>query len=212
MGEVNLYAKLMKMRVALQKCDIKKSGYNDFKKFKYYELSDFLPECTKIAADNNILFLYQLGKEEAMLSMIDCENPDNRILFQFPLAEVDIQGANKMQNIGGLTTYTRRYLYMIAFEISENDEYDPNENNVPEQKKQKDPTPEQQKQIDNIANQKIDLTKVHIIQKELLRTGVSVDAICERYKVAELTEITEGLFIRVMDALKKTSDLVKGDK
>jgi hypothetical protein len=212
MGDINLYAKLMKMRVELQKCDIKKTGYNDFKKFKYYELSDFLPECTKIAADNNLLFLYQLEKEEAVLSMIDCENPDNRILFHFPLAEVDIQGANKMQNIGGLTTYTRRYLYMIAFEISENDEFEPNENNTTDQKKQDKPTAEQQKQINEIAKQKIDQAKIHTIQKELLRTGVTADAICERYKVAELSDITEELFGRVMKALIGTPSLAKGDK
>ena len=212
MGDTNLYTKLMKMRVELQKEDIKKTGENKFSNFMYYELADFLPQCNKIAANNNVVFLYQLEKEQATLTLFNCENLEEKIMFTLPLAELSIKGANGIQNIGGLATYTRRYLYLIAFEISESDEFDPNENNVPEQKKQKDPTPEQQKQIDNIANQKIDLTKVHIIQKELLRTGVSVDAICERYKVAELTEITEGLFIRVMDALKKTSDLVKGDK
>jgi hypothetical protein len=212
MGDINLYSKLMNMRVELQKEDIKKTGENKFSNFTYYELADFLPQCNRIAANNNTVFLYQLEKEQATLTLINCENADEKIIFYLPLAELSIKGANGIQNIGGLATYTRRYLYLIAFEISESDEFDPNENGSPKQEKQDKPTDEQQKQIDEIAKKKIPQAKVHVIQKELLRTGVSANAICDRYKVADLSDITEGLFQRVMEALNKTPDIVKGDQ
>ena len=58
-----------------------------------------------------------------------------------PIAELTLKGANAIQNVGGLTTYTRRYLYMIAFEIAENDEFDPNQqvpDKVQEEEKKKE--------------------------------------------------------------------------
>lgn len=59
-------------------------------------------------------------------------------------------------------------------------------------------------EVKKIGNQKIPQIKVHALQKELLRTGVSVDSVCERYKVEELADLTEFMFIKAMNGLKKT--------
>lgn len=57
---------------------------------------------------------------------------------------------------------------------------------------------------EEIATQKIDQTKIAVIAKELERTGVAEKAICTRYKIAKIEDITEELFIRVIGALKNT--------
>ncbi|WP_313132603.1 ERF family protein [Anaerocolumna sp.] len=59
-----------------------------------------------------------------------------------------------------------------------------------------------------VAKQKIGQAKLAAIQKELDRTGISAKAVCarEEYDIASLEDITEALFPRVMNALKKTSD------
>lgn len=57
---------------------------------------------------------------------------------------------------------------------------------------------------EKIAKQKIGSVKVTVIKNELARTGINEKAICDRYKVAELEDITEELFPRVVNALKKT--------
>jgi hypothetical protein len=57
---------------------------------------------------------------------------------------------------------------------------------------------------ERIAKQKIGQAKVIVIKKELERTGVSEKAICSRYKVSTLGDITEELFPRVVNALQKT--------
>lgn len=56
----------------------------------------------------------------------------------------------------------------------------------------------------DVANQKIGQAKINTIRKELERTGVNEMAICKRYKVETLENITEELFIKVMNALAKT--------
>jgi hypothetical protein len=40
------------------------------------------------------------------------------------MKELDIKGANAMQSLGGIETYQRRYLYMSALDITENDMFD----------------------------------------------------------------------------------------
>lgn len=44
--------------------------------------------------------------------------------IECPVADLDLKGANKMQMLGGIQTYARRYLYMAMFDITENDAFD----------------------------------------------------------------------------------------
>lgn len=71
-------------------------------------------------------------------------------------------------------------------------------NNVPKTESEMNAAQQQ------IAGQKIGQVKVTVIQKELERTGVSEKAICGRYKVEKLGDLTEGLFPKVVSALEKT--------
>ena len=41
-----------------------------------------------------------------------------------PSEKVEMKGSNAIQNLGGSNTYLRRYLYLNALEIVENDVYD----------------------------------------------------------------------------------------
>jgi hypothetical protein len=63
-----------------------------------------------------------------------------------------------------------------------------------------------EEQMANVANQVINATKVSVIRKELERTGVSEAAICKRYEIEKLEDCTEDIFIKAMNALKKTKD------
>ena len=54
------------------------------------------------------------------------------------------------------------------------------------------------------ATQLIGQAKISVIKGELVRTGVAEAAICTRYKVGKLEDITEGIFTSVVSALKKT--------
>ena len=40
------------------------------------------------------------------------------------MATLSLKGANEVQNLGGCQTYSRRYLYLNAFEIVEHDYFD----------------------------------------------------------------------------------------
>lgn len=59
-------------------------------------------------------------RDIAKLELIDVFGKDKPVIYQIPIEKVDIKGANKMQNVGGVRTYAKRYLYMEAFNISDN--------------------------------------------------------------------------------------------
>lgn len=120
--QLTIFQKLQKVRKELLEEEIKKSGENTSGfKFTYFELKDFLPTATKlfdkygltpvfnIAIDNN-------GIEYASLDIYD---GINKIEFTCPTAEA--KGNNPIQQQGAKITYMRRYMYLIALDIVEND-------------------------------------------------------------------------------------------
>lgn len=120
----NIYIKLQNARVRLQESKLKKSGENKFAGFKYFELGDFLPTINKIFEELKLCSFINFTTEEAKLIIINSEKTDETIEFTCPVVELSLKGANAIQNLGGTQTYLRRYLYMNALEIVENDEFD----------------------------------------------------------------------------------------
>lgn len=133
----NLYMKLAQMRVELQKMNIKKSGWNDYSKYYYYELGDILPPINELQEKYKTCSVISFTNEEAVMTLINSENPEEKLLFASPMAELTLKAAHPVQNLGGVETYQRRYLYMTAFEIVENDWFDAT------QGKEKQPPPKQ---------------------------------------------------------------------
>lgn len=121
---MNVYSKLQTARVRLQESNLKKSGENKFAGFKYFELGDFLPSINKIFDELKLSSFINFTKEEAKLIIINSEKVDETIEFTCPVVDLTLKGANAIQNLGGTQTYLRRYLYINALEIVEDDEFD----------------------------------------------------------------------------------------
>lgn len=121
---MNLYEKVQKMRCELQDMKLKKSGENKFAGYKYYELGDILPPINKLMLADKCVGLVTFDSENARLTIVNCEAPEEMIVFTSPMASASLKGAHDIQNLGAVETYQRRYLYMTAFEIVENDFFD----------------------------------------------------------------------------------------
>lgn len=73
--------------------------------------------------------------------------------------------------------------------------------------KQQSPPPAQilsEQEMTDMANQCIGEAKIATIRNEIKRIGISEEAVCGRYKVEQLADITEGLYPSVMNALLKS--------
>jgi hypothetical protein len=129
----NIYGKLMEARIRLQEKNLKKSGRSKSSCFSYYELSDFLPEINRIFVDLKLYSMFSINHEKvATLCIINEENTTENVVYQSPIGEVELRGCSAIQGIGAAHTYMKRYLYMNALEIVENDQLDAQAGNIDE--------------------------------------------------------------------------------
>ena len=119
-NKLNLYQKIQRIRVELQKLKLKKSGTNKYAGFNYYELGDFLPALNKLADKYGVLNCISFDNDFATLIIYDTDS-ENNLKFTSPMRDLDLKGCNAIQALGGVETYSRRYLYLTAYEIVEND-------------------------------------------------------------------------------------------
>ena len=120
----NIYTKLMEVRVAFHKLELKKSGHNKFAGFKYYELGDFLVPATRLLQEANLCPMISFNNELATMTLINGDNPEEQIQFTSPMRELSLKGTNEIQNLGGIQTYLTRYLYIQLLNVVEADSFD----------------------------------------------------------------------------------------
>ena len=129
---MNIYEKIQLVRVELQNLGLNKSGKNKFAGYTYFELSDFLPTINQLCKDHKLMTHISFTREDATLTIINAEAPDEKVTYTSPMYEAVLKGAHPIQNAGAVITYQRRYLMMLAFEIVECDALDSTQGkNVP---------------------------------------------------------------------------------
>ncbi len=119
-----IYKKIQSVKVNLQRLNLKKTGENKFAKFKYYELSDFLPSLVELCEVSGLFTSVSFDNDVATLTVINSEKPEETVCVTSPMRNLELKGCNEIQALGGVQTYQRRYLYMSLFDIVENDMFD----------------------------------------------------------------------------------------
>lgn len=126
---LNIYHKLQLVKAELSYQSLKKSGKNKFANFDYFELKDFLPDATRLMAKYHLLDIFNLTLEQATLTIVDADNIWNNkdgsfVTFATPTADNTVKGCTAIQNLGSIHTYLRRYLYLNALNLVEDDSAD----------------------------------------------------------------------------------------
>ncbi|MDM0796805.1 ERF family protein [Clostridium perfringens] len=122
--KLNIYQKMQKARVDLQNKDLKKTGYNKYSNYKYFELGDFLPHINDICNEIGLYTEFSYEEKLATLTIYNTENLEEKRIWTTPVEVATLKGCSTIQNIGGTQSFARRYLYMMAFEIAETDVID----------------------------------------------------------------------------------------
>lgn len=194
-NKINIYQKMQAIKEELLEMNLKKSGENKFAKFSYYELSDFLPQIIKLCNKYKLFTQINFNKENGILTIIDVEEPNSRVEYITPTEELELKGCNKIQALGGTQTYLRRYLYMNAFDITENDLFDSITGKNTSSNKSDSPAP----QVDLKA-------KIEGFKKWLETNNVSQDLIqitLEKYNVNNIDEMTLEQLTNVTKEIKE---------
>ena len=117
---MSVHKKLMQARIQLQGTKLSKSGKNKFAGYSYFELGDFLPTIQNIFNQIGLCGYISFGTDLATLTITDTDG-GGEITITSPMAEANLKGAHPIQNLGAVQSYTRRYLWMSALEVTEND-------------------------------------------------------------------------------------------
>ena len=119
---MTIYRKLQAARYELVNSGIKKSGYNAFGKWNYYELGDFIPTVHKLFDAIGLCGVVTFG-ETATLTIYDNDDGAS-IQFSTPIVYAENNKGQPIQVLGSTHTYLRRYLWLLAMEIVEADAVD----------------------------------------------------------------------------------------
>lgn len=182
---MSIYAKLAQARVKLQKENLKKTGNN--RSFKYFELKDFLPRVNEIFDELKMCAVVRYSSELATLTIYDCEK-DESIEFTSPMVQKALPSGTEIQNLGAIQTYQRRYLYLTALEIVEDDLVDSIPPEKTEQKKQESqkrynestqqnvnsiPREQYHKDVENLRKRLLNKTKEQIEEEKLYDRSIN---------------------------------------
>lgn len=119
---MTVYRKLQAARHELSKTNLKKTGHNKFGGWFYYELGDFMPTVHKLFDAVGLCGAVTFG-EMAMLTIYDTEDGSS-VQFFSPIVYAENNKGQAIQVLGSTHTYLRRYLWLLAMEITESDQID----------------------------------------------------------------------------------------
>lgn len=187
---MNIYEKIQCVKTKLLEANIKKTGVNKYAGYNYYELADFTPYIVKLCDEAKLFTAISFDKELAKLTIINSEKPEERVEYTSPIEELELKGCNKIQALGGVETYSRRYLYMSAFDIIESDMFD----GVNGKKEEKN------ENVDKL----IDKTKIEALKLAAKNKGITEEALLkgiEYWRYSKLEDIKEKDFKEIYDRL-----------
>lgn len=147
---MNVYQRLLTARAKFLEHGVSKSGKHMELRYKYFELDDIVPIAIGIFTEVGLVPLVSFTDEQAIMTMVNTDNPDETIQFSCPMRyPSENKMVNPVQALGSAQTYLRRYLYMIALDICEPDTIEPTtekEDNAPAPKAPP-ATPEQREEV-----------------------------------------------------------------
>lgn len=208
---MNIYEKMQKAKVELQKKDLKKTGENNFSNYKYYELGDFMPAINEICLELNLFTQVNFDKENASLTIINTEKTEEKLVYFSEMVKATLKGCNEIQALGGIQTYQRRYLYMNAFEVSENDYYVDGQENTENQPQNTEQLPFKEDKKEIKETQLIDKLKKDLLEDAITKNKLSdeiVYKVLDSYGYSSTSEIEIKNYMNIVNDFKK----ITGDR
>lgn len=123
---MNIYGKLAAARKQFHALDLKKTGKNNFAKYSYFELGDFLIPALEILHGHGLVPLISFSDSQATLTVYEGDG-DGSLFINSPMRDANLKGCHPIQNLGAVETYQRRYLWVTLMEIVEHDALDSSE-------------------------------------------------------------------------------------
>lgn len=185
--------KIQNVRVELINLHLEKTGYNNYSKYKYWELGDFLPYVTQLCDKFGVFTDFQINidNEIASLTLINIDNLEETRTWTTKIKKMELKGCNEMQNIQGTHTSAKKILYLMAFEIAESDLGE---------------ITKQEQEANDEANQLISLDDIEKINKLINSTGTDREKFYSYFKIKEVGELQYKNYHKAIQLLTKKKE------
>ncbi len=115
--------KLADAKQVIRNTEVKKKGKNTFSNYEYFLPSQITELVQDACSKNGLVTMFGTQRDEnrdifATLTVADIESGES-LVFSQVTAIPEIKATNLAQQLGGLNTYSSRYLMMFAFDITE---------------------------------------------------------------------------------------------
>ena len=195
---MNIYEKLQSAREFIKNSDTKKQGKNTFSKYDYFTPEQVEKLVFDACKQFGIIDLFEMKTNQfgvyGILRIININKTDEVLTFEQSTAIPDITATNIAQQVGGAVTYTKRYMLMTCFGISENSlDFDDDKVKPAEKKEQlkiQTKTSEPETWLNIYTNkEKNEVTKYFINAWQAIHNqGKTIADIRKIYKVSKETE------------------------
>lgn len=215
MESKRLNESIVSIKVKLQDTKLKKTGRNEFAKFDYFELADFLPTLNKLMFEENIndqfsIITNEFGMMTASLTLI---KGDERQEYTMPFTlystpfvfkkdksgnyikdregnYIQVPSMQDVQYLGALNTYYKRYLYLNAFGITDGEVIDKMDNGNIDSSKE--------------TSKKQEVSYKSLVTNYIKNNKLDMKEFCVKYKLNGKS--TEADFKRVYEELKELKE------
>lgn len=193
-------SKISKAIELIKSKNLAKKGRNEFSNYDYYTPEQVAELVTGVTHEVKLITKFDLIRNElgitGRLSVYDLESDEQPVIYDMASAIPEIKATNISQQLGGAMTYTKRYLLMNAFDITDNNlDFDTTENTQKTQQPAKNtatkaPVLGIEKAIAACNTQK-GLTDLFRNNKELQASASFIKLLADRKKVLIENGITE---------------------
>jgi hypothetical protein len=120
----NIYQKLQSAREAIKTSAVKKDGYNTYGKYSYFTPENIEALVSHACNETKTMCLTSLRKDVngyfQELTFLDPLLPAEKLVFELRTEMPAITATNASQQMGGMDTYSERYIKMKIFQIKDN--------------------------------------------------------------------------------------------
>ena len=144
---MNVYQKLNEARAKFHTKALKKTGYNKFAGYYYFELGDFVLPALEIFHEVGLTSVIRFTADHAFMEIVNNDKIEEKIIFSSPMSEANLKGCHPVQNLGAVQTYISRYLWTQVLHLLEHDQLDATTGS----KAVEEGTPDEGRMLDYIA-------------------------------------------------------------
>lgn len=129
----NVHKRLVEARKIIRASKVKKNGRNSYSEYDYFTPEQIHQLATDAGDEVGIMTVFSTARDTngiyAILDVVNVDNPTDVITFTQVTDMPKITATNVAQQMGGMATYSERYLTMAAFGIKDNSlDFDTTEN------------------------------------------------------------------------------------